>query len=141
MKRSILSLAAVLALAGGLVAAGLAAPAPKGATVVIRHQLRGCHSWSFNGGAFNPALAARLARGGTITFVDNDLMPHQLIEKSGPAVRYSGNPLMHTMGASVRVTFAKAGVYVFGTKAGEDYVKGVKTIGEDNVLRLSVTVS
>ena len=140
MKRSILSLAATLALAGGLVAAGVAA-APKGATVVIRHQLRGCHSWSFNGGAFNPALAARLARGGTITFVDDDLMPHQLIEKSGPAVRYSGNPLMHKMGASVRVTFPKAGVYVFGTKAGEDYVKGVKTIGEDNVLRLTVTVS
>jgi plastocyanin len=140
MKRSILSLAATLALAGGLVAAGVAA-APKGAAVVIRHQLRGCHSWSFNGGAFNPALAARLARGGTITFVDDDLMPHQLIEKSGPAVRYSGNPLMHKMGASVRVTFPKAGVYVFGTKAGEDYVKGVKTIGEDNVLRLTVTVS
>jgi len=27
------------------------------------------------------------------------------------------------------------------TKAGEDYMAGVKTIGEDNVLRLTVVVS
>ena len=37
--------------------------------------------------------------------------------------------------------FAKAGVYTFTTKAGEDYMKGIKTIGEDNVLKLKVTVN
>jgi hypothetical protein len=35
---------------------------------------------------------------------------------------------------------AHAGVYTFGTIAGEDYVKGIKTVGPDNVLRLVVTV-
>jgi hypothetical protein len=30
--------------------------------------------------------------------------------------------------------------YIFTTKAGEDYMKGVKTSGEDNILRLVVTV-
>ncbi len=49
---------------------------------------------------------------------------------------------MSRMGASVKVVFSKAGTYRFTTKAGEDY-KGinVKTIGEDNVLHLTVTVS
>ena len=32
-------------------------------------------------------------------------------------------------------SFTKAGVYRFTTKAGEDYTKGIKTVGEDNVLR------
>jgi hypothetical protein len=45
------------------------------------------------------------------------------------------------MGASVKVTFSKAGTYLFKTKAGEDYMPGVKTIGEDNILRLTVTVA
>jgi hypothetical protein len=42
--------------------------------------------------------------------------------------------------ATMHVKFANAGVYTFKTKAGEDYMKGVKTIGADNVLRLKVTV-
>ena len=34
-------------------------------------------------------------------------------------------------------------VYTLGTKAGEDYpsMAGMKTVGEDNVLRLVVTVT
>lgn len=47
------------------------------------------------------------------------------------------------MGASLRVTLTRPGVYHFRTKAGEDYpmMAGIKTIGEDNVLRLTVVVS
>jgi hypothetical protein len=67
-------------------------------------------------------------------------MPHKLIEKSGPKVRLTGNPAMSHMGASVKLVFPKAGVYVFGTKAGGDYVKGIKTVGPDNVLSLKVIV-
>jgi hypothetical protein len=49
---------------------------------------------------------------------------------------------MRHMSASVRVTFPKAGVYRFSTKPGEDYPgMAMKTIGEDNVLRLAVRVS
>ncbi len=44
------------------------------------------------------------------------------------------------MNATTSVRFTRAGVYKFATKAGEDYMKGVKTVGEDNVLRLTVTV-
>ena len=48
---------------------------------------------------------------------------------------------MNHAGATTHVKFAKAGVYTFTTRAGEDYMKGVKTIGEDNVLKLKVTVT
>jgi hypothetical protein len=49
--------------------------------------------------------------------------------------------MMARMGASAKVTFTKPGVYKFTTKVGEDYMSGVKTTGEDNVLKLTVTVS
>ncbi len=117
--------------------------APKAAKILIRHQARGCHTWSVDGSAFRAAQSLRLAPGGTITIVNNDVMPQQLFKKSGPAVRYLGNPAMNHMSASVNVVFPKAGVYVFATKAGEDYpaFKSLKTIGEDNVLTLKVTVA
>jgi hypothetical protein len=43
----------------------------------------------------------------------------------------------------VKVTFARSGVYHFVTKQGEDYpaMADMKTIGEDNDLRLTVTVT
>ncbi|MGB2875390.1 MAG: hypothetical protein WBB76_07950 [Gaiellaceae bacterium] len=118
-----------------------AAKAPAHATVAIRHQTHGCHAWSLNGHAYRASVSGALARGGTITFFDNDVMPHKLIQQSGPAVTYKGQRAMRHMGASVTVTFPKAGVYRFTTKAGEDYMSGIKTIGEDNVLRLTVRVS
>jgi len=49
--------------------------------------------------------------------------------------------MLGRMGAATSITFAKPGLYRFITKAGEDYMAGVKTIGEDNVLRLTVRVS
>ena len=82
-------------------------------------------------------------------------MPHKLVETSGPAVKIVRlSPgmgmgmkgtfpagMMARMGASSKVTFTKPGVYKFTTKVGEDYMSGVKTTGEDNVLKLTVTVS
>jgi hypothetical protein len=52
-------------------------------------------------------------------------------------------PMMSHMSAAVTVSFASVGVYRFTTKAGEDYkwAGSPKTIGEDNVLRLTVTVT
>jgi plastocyanin len=144
MKR-LLTLVSGLALVAALATAATAdvyaaTKAPGKATIVIRHQVSGCHTWSLNGGAYRATLTAHLARGGTIRFVDNDMMPHQLIQKAGPAVRFLGRATMGHMSASVTVSFPKAGVYHFGTKAGEDYTP-MKTIGEDNALRLTVKVS
>jgi hypothetical protein len=147
MKRLLIILAGLsvgMGLTAGvaLTATRHTAKAPSKATITIRHQTRGCHSWSINGGTSRALLRTTLARGGTIRFIDNDVMSHKLAKTSGRAVRYVGDQAMRHMGASVRVTFTKAGTYRFTTKAGEDYPGiHVKTIGEDNVLHLVVKVA
>jgi hypothetical protein len=134
-----------------------AAAAPNHASLNIRHQIRGCHSWSLNGGAFKAAQVAHIARGGSIVVTNNDVMYHQLVKVSGPAVTYKllkvGTFMKGTVklpfkpgmmgrpGATVKITFPSAGTYKLTTKAGEDYMPMGDTIGEDNVLRLTVTVS
>jgi plastocyanin len=147
MKRFLVIVTAfgiVAALAAGFATSPSAATAksPSSVKVLIQHQTRGCHAWSVNGGAFAASRTARLAAGGSVTFTDNDIMSHKLVLTSGPAVKFVGKPAMNRMGATVKVVFAKAGTYRFTTKPGEDY-KGMaqKTIGEDNVLHLTVKVS
>jgi plastocyanin len=147
MKRFLIivtGLATIAILGAGFSSSTSAATAktPRSIKVVIQHQMRGCHAWSVNGGAVAVSPSARVATGGSATFVDNDIMPHKLILTRGPAVKFVGNAAMNHMGASVKVVFTKAGTYRFTTKAGEDY-KGMamKTLGEDNVLHLTVTVS
>lgn len=131
---------AVAALSAVLAASALAAPTGT-ATLTIRHQMRGCHAWSFNGGAYKAALKITVARGTTLEVIDNDAMPHKLVQTSGSKLTLK-TPAMKHMSATAHVTFSKAGVYKLTTKAGEDYpsMKGMKTVGEDNVLRLTVTV-
>ena len=140
--------------AAGVLSAGAAAAAG-GSTLVIRHQLKGCHSWSANGDAYKASQTLKVQRGASLTITNNDVMPHKLIETSGPAVRYTRVPstmgmglkgtfppsMMARMGSRTKVTFSKAGTYTFTTKVGEDFMSGVKTIGEDNVLKLTVNVS
>ena len=131
--------------AAAVVAQGIAgtssAQAPAKATMTIHHQMHGCHTWALNSGTGHATVSARLARGGSITFVNDDVMPHKLFLRSGPAVNYGRTRALRHMGASVKVTFSKAGTYLFKTKAGEDYMEGVKTMGEDNILRLTVKVA
>jgi plastocyanin len=152
MRRTLFTVLAIAVV--GAIAVGPAAGA-KGTTVLIRHQVVGCHAWSANGGPFKAALTLQLALGATATIVNNDVMAHKLVQTGGAKVaivklpstmmdmshEFSGPGVMAHMGASVRVTFAKAGVYTFMTRAGEDYMKGMATKGEDNVLALKVVVS
>jgi hypothetical protein len=109
-------------------------------TIVIRHQVRGCHTWSFAGGRYSTSLKVKIDRDTVLMFVDNDMMPHKLVQLSGPKAMLV-TPNMRHYGAIASVLFSKTGVYTFSTKAGEDYMSGMKTIGPDNVLRLTVTVT
>jgi plastocyanin len=136
VKRMVTTLAAVTAVVAGTASAAT----PAAHSIVIRHQMHGCHTWSVDGGAWKVTQAVVVRRGGWITIRNNDVMPHQLAKTSGPALQIPARGVMSHMGATLKVTFAHAGVYRFTTKAGEDYMAGVKTIGEDNVLRLTVTV-
>ena len=95
---------------------------------------------SVNGGTQSPTQTIRLAVGGNLRVQDNDVMPHQLMMVSGPQASFVGAAMTH-MGAQSTVTFPSAGTYVLTTKAGEDYVKGIQTIGADNTLRIKVLVA
>ncbi|MDX6487282.1 MAG: hypothetical protein QOF43_2435 [Gaiellaceae bacterium] len=134
----------LLALAVSLVFAGAASAttAPGHATLQIRHQTHGCHAWSVNGGAFKAAQRITLKHGGSLAVKNDDIMPHTLVLTSGPTLRIGHAKLEH-VGESLRLVLNKPGVYHFTTKAGEDYASmhGMKTIGEDNILRLTVVVS
>jgi hypothetical protein len=110
------------------------------ASVTIQHQVRGCHSWAVGTGPLGAAHRVTLARGATLRFVNNDVMPQKIVLKSGPKIAFSGKTNLSKPAASVKAVLAHPGVYTFGTVVGEDYVKGIKTIGEDNVLKLVVTV-
>ena len=135
IKRSLALVAAAAAVAVPTASAATTA------TITISHQMKGCHMWQL--GDANPKvnLAVTVKAGTVIRFVDNDIMPHRLIQQAGPKLTLV-KPGMNHMSASTSVRFAHAGVYRLTTKAGEDYawVKSMKTTGEDNVLHLTVHV-
>ena len=130
----------VLTILVALAVAGSAVASTNNATLTIRHQAHGCHSWSFDGKTWSATQRIAIVRGGVLTVVDKDVMPHQLIQVSGPKAMLTGTAMKH-MSAYAHVGFPTKGTYVFKTRAGEDYMKGIKTIGEDNVLKLVVTVT
>jgi plastocyanin len=155
MKRAISAVFAAAALAAVLTVSVLAAPA-SGNTLVTTHQTKGCHIWALNGAGPAVSQTIKLHPGQTLTIRNNDVMPHQLIKTSGSAVimrllapgvmstgmmkaPYAAGMMPH-MASVLRVSFPKAGTYTLKTKAGEDYTAGVKTVGEDNVLRLKVVI-
>ena len=135
MRRTIVLLAIC---AATVTAAGTASASPT-ASIVIRHQTRGCHTWSADGAKFSARQRLVVRPTTTLTFTDNDLMPQRLIQLSGPKVKLV-SPAMHKPGAHASVRLVAKGTYVFGTKPGEDYMKGVVTKGADNVLKLTVVV-
>jgi hypothetical protein len=147
--------AAAAGVAAALAAPSMAAAPPGSASVLIRHQLRGCHTWSVNGGGYQAELDVRLARGGSVTITNNDPMVHKLIRERGPAVRMTTIPhahmktvglqritgpgVMNHMGAALRVTFPRAGTYRLTTEDLGDYFE-FKTLGHHNHLMLIVRV-
>jgi hypothetical protein len=129
-----LSALAALALAS-------AAPARGTTTITISHQMRGCHVWSVNSGPLRPTLSVVVTAGTTLRFINNDVMPHKLIQAGGPKLRLT-HPGMNKVASTSTIKLTHKGVYRFTTKAGEDYkwAGSMKTVGEDNVLHLTVRV-
>ena len=122
-----------------ITASAIAAAGPRSATLTIRHATKGCHTWSVDGKSWSATQKLTLVRGGLLTIKNIDVMPHTLVQLRGPKAKVAHGSMSH-MGAQAFVRFAAAGKYVFVTKAGEDYMQGVKTTGEDNVLTLKVVV-
>ena len=131
---------ALLAISAATVTALAAtASASNNASILIRHEVKGCHAWSANGAPYGASQKLVVKPATTLTFTNSDVMPHQLIQLSGPKAKLL-TPGMNKPGAHASVQLLKKGTYVFSTKAGEDWVKGVVTKGEDNVLKLTVIV-
>jgi hypothetical protein len=126
----------LLAVAGAFASTASASPST---SIMIRHQVKGCHAWSIANGPYAASLQLTARPTTTLTFTDNDVMPHQLVQLSGPKATLV-TPNMRKPGAHASVQLLGKGRYVFRTKAGEDYMPGMKTVGEDNVLRLVVIV-
>jgi plastocyanin len=132
--------ATVLAAASALLAVSPAA-AGSTATITISHEMKGCHEWQLGSGKLAPSLAITLKAGTTLRFVNNDIMPHKLIQQSGPKLTLV-RPNMNRLSAVATTKFTQKGTYRFTTKPGEDYkmFAGHKTIGEDYVMHLTVHV-
>jgi hypothetical protein len=128
----------VLAVLVAAISAASASASPT-TSILIRHQTQGCHSWSVNGDAFAAAQKIVVRPTTRFTITDNDVMSHQIVQLSGPKVSFVA-PAMNKPGAHASFQVFKKGTYVFRTKAGEDWMKGVVTKGEDNVLKLTVIV-
>ena len=141
--------------------AASAVAAPPTASLQINHFVRGCHSWSLNGGAYHVNQVVHLARGGSLRVTNDDLMVQDLVETSGPHVQMAlvrqshmgsmrmtmpmeGQPspyAMAHMGAQVIVTFPTVGTYHFRLIDRGDYVANIRTVGPDNKPTLTVIVS
>jgi hypothetical protein len=131
----------VVAVVAGLIAVAPASAAPT-RTVTINHFMRGCHLWQLGNGPPKVTLSATLARGARLRVENDDIMPHVLIQLSGPKLKLT-HPNMNRRGASTSVVFARKGLYRFTTAVGDDYpwMKSMgKTIGKDNVLQLTLRV-
>jgi plastocyanin len=135
IKRTVL-----LVVAAAIVAVSQAS-AGGSTTITISHQTKGCHMWQVGNANPKVNLSVTVKAGTALRFVNNDVMPHRLIQQAGPKLTLV-RPNMNRMSVSTSVKLAHSGVYRFTTKAGEDYpwMKSMKTIGEDNVLHLTVHV-
>ncbi|MEA2132997.1 MAG: hypothetical protein QOC68_906 [Solirubrobacteraceae bacterium] len=155
MRRSLILLAAVAA-ALVLAACGSSssptastsgspakAPAtPATTSLMITHIVKGCHTWAVGAGTpVAPSTTLHVAPSTTVVITNNDVMP-QVLKSVSAAGAVLTTPAMNRPGAKSTVALPKRpGVYTFTTKPGEDYAKGIKTIGPDNTLKLKVIVA
>ena len=97
--------------------------------------------WQLGNGKLTPNLTATLRAGAVLRFLNNDIMPHKLIQSGGPKLALV-HPNMDHLSAVATTKLMHKGTYRFTTKPGEDYkiFAGHKTIGEDYVLHLTVHV-
>jgi plastocyanin len=134
--------AALLAVAGlAALAVASSASAGRTATITISHQMRGCHMWQLGNGKPHASLSLTFPAGTVVRFVNNDVMPHKLIQQAGPKLLLKGANMNH-MSATTLVKLGRKGVYRFTTRPGEDYqwAQSMKTTGEDYVLHLVLRV-
>ena len=123
-----------------LVAAVFAVASPsKTVQLAIVHTVSGCHIWQ-TAHSHGPAVALKLHNGDKITLRVSCPMDFQLVQVKGPRLAL-GDPTLHT-GTQRTIVFRKGGVYVLQARNVQSSADmGLQTLGSDNTLRLTVTVS
>ncbi len=116
----------------------VAAPS-KTVQLAIVHTVSGCHIWQ-TAHAHGATTALKLKKGDKITLRISCPMDFNLMQMKGPRLAL-GDPTLHT-GTQRTIVFAKRGVYVLmATNLESSAEMGLQTLGADNSLRLTVTVS
>ena len=116
----------------------VAAPS-KTIQLAIVHTVQVCHIWQTSHGQA-AATSLKLKKGDRITIRVSCPMDFQLVQVKGPKL-VLGDPTLHT-GTQRTIAFPKRGVYVLrATNVQSSADMGLQTLGPDNVLRLTVTVS
>jgi hypothetical protein len=126
----------LLALVGAVFA--IATPS-KTVQLAIVHTVSGCHIWQ-TAHSHGPAVTLKLKRGDKITLRVSCPMDFQLTQLRGPRL-VLGDPTLHT-GTQRTIVFRKGGVYVLQARNIQSSADmGLQTLGPDNALRLTVTVT
>ena len=105
------------------------------AELTIVHMVQGCHNWT-DGKTIAEKADVTLRHGGRVTILNQDVDPHKVVQMAGPRIQ-TGQRMM--MNASVKLRFAKAGLYRFMTVTSEMAgMPEMKTVGHDYRLILVV---
>ena len=106
--------------------------------LTIQHVQKGCHVFAI-GSRQSGSMHLSLKRGASLQIVDQDIDPQQLVQLAGPRLGYAGHVMI---GQHQTIMFKNPGLYRFKNRVIDmGPMMNVKTIGPDNVLRLTVTVS
>ena len=82
----------LLAVAASAAAFAGQAVASSNIGITIRHQLVGCHSWAVGNGAYKPTQMVSIKAGTSLTFNDNDVMSHTIVQLAGPKLAHPRRP-------------------------------------------------
>ena len=105
----------------------------------IVHVVRGCHVWTLGAKQVGATTAISVKPGTRLTLRISCPMDFDLRQTAGPKVALGGQRLV--AGSTRTIVFRKGGVYRFVAKNVQSSEEiGLQTLGEDNVLKLTVRV-
>jgi hypothetical protein len=132
MRRILLLSAAIFAVTAG--------PAAASSTVRLEivHYFRGCHVWSRTA-VLGPSVQVNVKRGARLTIRVSCPMDFDLSQTAGPALSLGSGRIY--AGTTTTILFKRSGLYKLlarNVKSSEE--AGLQTLGDDNLLKLTVRV-
>jgi hypothetical protein len=105
----------------------------------IVHVVRGCHVWALGAKQLSAKTVVRVKPGTKLKLRITCPMDFDIVQVSGPKLRLGGARFY--TGSTRVIVFRKAGLYKFVAKNVQTSEEvGLQTLGEDNLLRLTIRV-